>query len=56
MVAPVNLVPSASDDGASVLTNIGFSFNFGGTNYTQFGASANGCLRLGAVTTTASTY
>jgi subtilisin-like proprotein convertase family protein len=56
LTAPTSLVGASSDDGASALTNIGFTFNFGGNNYTQFGASANGAIRLGAVTTTASTY
>ncbi len=55
-VSPTTLVGASSDDGAGALTNIGFTFNYGGTNYTQFGAGVNGCVRLGAVTTTGSAY
>src|SRR5690348_316340 len=46
-----NLIGTNVDDGASVVTNIGFTFNFGGTNYTQFSVSSNGLMRLGPVTT-----
>jgi hypothetical protein len=46
---------SASDDVASAVTGIGFTFNYCGVNYTQFSASSNGLLALGstAVATTA---
>ncbi|MBV8520399.1 MAG: DUF11 domain-containing protein [Acidobacteria bacterium] len=46
------LVPAGADDGASVLTNIGFDFVFMGTRYAQFSASSNGYIRLGAVVST----
>ncbi|MBM4399311.1 MAG: hypothetical protein FJ041_03140, partial [Candidatus Cloacimonetes bacterium] len=35
------------DDVASAVTNIGFTFPFAGSNYTQFSANSNGQLRLG---------
>lgn len=43
-----SLIGSNSDNGASSLQNIGFTFTFMGTAYTQFGVTANGGLRLGA--------
>lgn len=42
------LIGTGSDDGTSAVTNIGFSFSFNGIPYTQFSASANGLVRLGA--------
>lgn len=36
------------DDDVSAMTNIGFTFNYNGTNYTQFSATSNGLLRFGA--------
>jgi hypothetical protein len=42
------LVAGATDSGASGVTNIGFTFNLDGANYTQFSATANGWMRLGA--------
>lgn len=45
-----NVVLNAGvDSGASPLTNIGFDFLFDGTIYTQFSATSNGYIRLGAV-------
>lgn len=35
------------DSGASTVANIGFTFNFAGTAYTQFSANSNGLMRLG---------
>ncbi len=43
------LLAAATDDGASALTNIGFNFTYHGTLYTQFSASSNGYITLGAV-------
>jgi hypothetical protein len=37
----------ANDDGYTSATNIGFTFNYGGTSFTQFQASTNGFIRLG---------
>jgi hypothetical protein len=47
MTGSTQLVGSSSDDGISAVTNIGFSFTYGGTAYTQFSANANGLIRLG---------
>ena len=52
MTGSTQLVASASDDGASAVNNIGFTFNYGGTDYTQFSANANGLVRLGATAVT----
>ena len=52
MTGSTQLVGSASDDGASAVTNIGFTFNYAGVNYTQFSANANGLVRLGATAVT----
>ena len=42
------LISSASDDVASSVTNIGFTFNYAGTSYTQFSVSSNGLMTLGS--------
>jgi hypothetical protein len=42
------------DDGNSNAINIGFTFNLGGQNFTQFVANSNGHIRLGATATTSS--
>jgi Secretion system C-terminal sorting domain/GEVED domain/Ig-like domain CHU_C associated/Fibronectin type III domain len=52
MTGSTQLVASASDDGASAVTSIGFTFNYAGTDYTQFSANANGLVRLGATAVT----
>ena len=49
MAGASQLVGPAQDDGISSLTNIGFTFKYGGVNYTQFSANSNGMLRLGAL-------
>ncbi|MFT3885116.1 MAG: hypothetical protein QM724_06700 [Flavobacteriales bacterium] len=41
------LLGSGKDDDASAVTNIGFSFNYEGTNYTQFSINSNGGMKLG---------
>ncbi|HRU16436.1 MAG TPA: fibronectin type III domain-containing protein, partial [Bacteroidia bacterium] len=48
------LIAAAVDDGSSAATNIGFTFNLAGTNYTQFVANSNGHIRLGATNPTSS--
>ena len=50
------LSPSASDGLASSVQNIGFSFPFGATNYTQYSVNTDGNLRLGATATGTGTY
>ncbi|HQO86532.1 MAG TPA: fibronectin type III domain-containing protein, partial [Bacteroidia bacterium] len=49
------LIAAAVDDGSSAATNIGFTFNLAGTNYTQFVANSNGNIRLGATAPSAPT-
>lgn len=41
------LLPALNDDGNSPLKDIGFTFRFDGSNYTNFSATANGALQLG---------
>ena len=52
MTGATSIVAAAQDFTSSVATNIGFTFNFGGTNYTQFSASSNGAMGLGATAVT----
>jgi hypothetical protein len=49
MTGSSSLVGSFADDSQSSLTNIGFPFSFGGSEFTQFGASSNGLMRLGTL-------
>jgi len=56
MTSPTGTLVAASvDDGASSLTNIGFSFNFAGTNYTQFWVNSNGVVGFNSSTFTSTT-
>ncbi len=48
MTGSTQLIGSSSDDGASSVTPIGFSFTFNGVSYTQFSVNANGLMRLGS--------
>ncbi|MEP7371811.1 MAG: T9SS type A sorting domain-containing protein [Chitinophagaceae bacterium] len=43
-----NLLGTSLDDDVSAVTNIGFTFNYGGTDYTDFSATSNGLLTFGA--------
>ena len=52
MTGSTQLVASGQDDGVSVVTNIGFTFTYAGTAYTQFSVNANGLMRLGATAVT----
>jgi len=52
MTGAIQLMGSGQDVTSSSVTNIGFTFNFGGTNYTQFSASSNGALGLGSTAVT----
>lgn len=47
--SPLTLIGSNSDNVASAVTEIGFTFWFAGTPYTQFSVSENGLLTLGGV-------
>ncbi|GAB2811342.1 hypothetical protein GCM10027043_08470 [Ferruginibacter profundus] len=42
-----NLLGTNLDDDVSAMTNIGFTFNYGGTNYTNFSVTSNGLLAFG---------
>ncbi len=50
------LVGAGQDDASSTVNSIGFSFTFTGTTYTQFSASSNGAIRLGATAMAAASY
>ncbi|WP_395051905.1 GEVED domain-containing protein, partial [Flavobacterium sp.] len=52
MTGSTQIVAASLDDSASVVTPIGFSFVFNGVTYTQFSASSNGVMRLGATAAT----
>jgi hypothetical protein len=45
-----------NDDGRTAVTNIGFTFNFCGTNYTQFTINTNALMRLGGTQLSATNY
>ena len=47
---------SEGDHGVSSLQNIGFTFTFGGTQYTQFSVNSDGNLRLGETVTGTGSY
>ncbi|MBO4752934.1 MAG: choice-of-anchor J domain-containing protein, partial [Bacteroidales bacterium] len=51
-----NLITSSGDSYASALQNIGFTFPFGGTDYTQFSVNSDGNLRLGQTVTGTGSY
>lgn len=51
-----SLVSSGDDVGSSSLTNLGFSFPFENTYYTQISANTNGQLRLGSTLCSGSYY
>lgn len=48
-----SLLAQNLDDNASSLTDIGFTFRFAGTDYTQFWVNSNGVVGLGGTTFTA---
>ena len=49
MTGSSTLIGPNQDDVASAVTSIGFTFNFEGTDYTQFSTNSNGGMRLGAL-------
>ena len=51
-----SIISGTGDSKASAVTDIGFTFNFGGTNYTQFSVNSDGNLRLGGTVTGTSYY
>ena len=50
------LVANSSDQGASPVTPIGFTYYLMGVPYTQFSATSNGIIQLGATAVSGSTY
>lgn len=50
------LIGSSQDDVASNVANIGFTFNFMGSSFTQFSASSNGGIRLGGSAISSTSY
>ncbi|HEX2395719.1 MAG TPA: discoidin domain-containing protein [Bacteroidales bacterium] len=48
LTSPVTLIGANSDNVASPVTDIGFTFWFAGTPYTQFSVSENGLMTLGS--------
>jgi hypothetical protein len=53
MSGAVTLIGPNVDDAASAVTNIGFNFNYEGTDYSQFSVNSNGAMRLGGTVITA---
>lgn len=51
LTTTTNLITGTGDSKASAVTDIGFTFNFAGTNYTQFSVNSDGNLRFGAAVT-----
>ncbi|GEM_PF-1396389 len=47
-----NLLGTTLDDDVSATTNIGFTFRYGGTDYTDFSVTSNGLLRFGGAAVT----
>lgn len=54
--SPTNIFGSGVDDQLSGNINIGFTFQFGCTNYTQFKASSNGVMFLGTSATASNAF
>jgi len=54
--SPTQLHASAIDDAISAATNIGFTFQYGCNNYTQFKASTNGWLTFNTGITVSSAF
>ncbi len=55
LTSPTTIFSSGVDDDASSLYNIGFTFPFGESNYTQFSVSSNGIFKLGSPAASSST-
>jgi hypothetical protein len=52
----VTATNSSNDDGISAVQNIGFTFNFNGTAFTQFKMNTNGWIGLGSAATATTNY
>ncbi len=55
-ITGTQIIAAGQDNTRSTLRNIGFTFNFGGTNFTQFSASSNGFIRLGSTRPATNAY
>ena len=53
--SPTSLLETAKDDNASSLTDIGFTFEFGGNSYTKFWVNSNGVFSFASTTSSSST-
>lgn len=56
LTGPTTLIGAAADNVASPVTDIGFTFWFAGTPYTQFSVSENGLMTLGDIQITGTDY
>ncbi|MBK6551224.1 MAG: T9SS type A sorting domain-containing protein [Flavobacteriales bacterium] len=56
MIGATTLVGSNTDDGASGVTGIGFTFSYEETPYTDFSVNSNGGMRLGGAQISAYTF
>ena len=56
LTSTTNLLTSSGDGVRSTVQNIGFSFPFGGSTYTQFSVNSDGNLRLGGTQTGTGCY
>ena len=56
LTTTTNLITGTGDSKASAVTDIGFTFNFAGTDYTQFSVNSDGNLRFGPTVTGTGSY
>jgi Secretion system C-terminal sorting domain len=56
LTGATSLHGSNQDDALSAATNIGFTFDFGGINYTQFKASTNGWITFNTAITSSNSF
>lgn len=54
--SPTTILSTEGDGTASSVQNIGFTFTFGATNYTQFSVNSDGNLRFGPTATGTGSY
>ena len=54
--SPTTILSTECDGCASSVQNIGFTFTFGGTNYTQFSVNSDGNLKFGSTATGSGSY
>jgi len=56
LTTTTNLISGTGDSKATAVTDIGFTFNFAGTDYTQFSVNSDGNLRFGSTVTGTGNY